>query len=275
MVTQRALLLRRTPFGESSLVVRLFTPDLGRVDLVAKGAYRMNSRFFAVLDWFHTLEVQFTPKALGLAPLASADWALRRGALAARPAAYRAGLTVLELCDAAARHGQPEPELFAQAEATLQHLHQGGLPAALDQVLFELRFLELLGIAPALAECAACGGPAPVLRGVDRVAFSAGSGGRLCAACAETARRSGMRVGTMPEAVLEAALMFPARPRNVLALAPPEPELLGRIQDLTGRYLDYHLESRLRSQHAFLSESNRNAPERGQPPRLGPVPSHP
>ncbi len=272
---RHALLLRRTPFGESSLVVQVLTPDLGRVDLVAKGAYRANSRFYAVLDWFHTLELSFPEKTQGLAPLSGADWGVRRKRISGDPTRFRSALTVLELASAAARQGSPEPTLFAATEATLQHLESGDLPPSLEQLLFELEFLQILGVAPALIDCAACGGSAPPIGPIPapanrtgaaqslrvRVPFSAGSGGRLCRACAESARRAGMRVGTMPADVLEAAHKLPDCSRDLLAYETPDPGLVQRILDFTGRYLDFHLESHLRCQSGFLSQPNRNAPD--------------
>ncbi len=269
-----ALLLRRTPFGESSLVVRLLTPDHGRVDLVAKGAYRPQSRLFATLDWFHTLEVDFRPQAQGLAPLRHADWAQRRPRIPLDRERYRAGLSMLELGEAAARVQQAEPELFAWVEEGLQSLESSTLSPMLELVRFELGFLEWLGIAPALNNCATCG-RAETATGSERAPFSAGSGGRLCPPCAQAARSAGMRVGTMPESVLDAAAQIPNRSPELLALAPPPPELLQRVLDLLGRFLDFHLESRLRSQGRFLAGSNRNAPERGPAPRLAPLPLRP
>ncbi|MCP5020953.1 MAG: DNA repair protein RecO [bacterium] len=269
-VPTQALLLRRTPFGESSLVVRLLTPDQGRVDLVAKGAYRTTSRFFAVLDWFHTLQVAFKPRAHGLAPLQSASWEKRRKQMTGLRARYVAGLTVLELCDVAAQPGSPEPQLFKLASRCLDHLNGGVLPADLELLIFEAHFLELLGVAPALMHCASCGEHADTPHGADRVPFSAGSGGRLCPTCARGARRSGRRVGTLPIQVLEAAHSIPSMVRNLLACTLPDEDLVLRIRDLHGRYLDYHLESRLRSQQTFLGTTHRNAPERGPAPSFAP-----
>ncbi len=56
----RALVLRRTPYGESSLVVQLLTEHEGRVHLLAKGAYRHTSRYFAVLDLFDSLDLEWS-----------------------------------------------------------------------------------------------------------------------------------------------------------------------------------------------------------------------
>ena len=59
IVRDRALLLKRYPFSESSLVVHLCTRDHGRIHLLAKGAYRPTSRYFAVLDFLDTLEIEW------------------------------------------------------------------------------------------------------------------------------------------------------------------------------------------------------------------------
>jgi DNA repair protein RecO (recombination protein O) len=253
----------------------LLTPDQGRVDLVAKGAYRTTSRFFAVLDWFHTLEVAFHPKPHGLAPLQKAEWLDRRKFLTGRRDRYVAALTVLELCDVAAQPGVPEPGLFELAVDCLDHLNGGVLPADLELVVFEAHFLNLLGVAPALLDCASCGGEAPPAPDSDRASFSAGAGGRLCAKCALAARRSGRRVGTLPVPVLEAAHNIPSTSRDLLACGLPDPDLVLRVRDLHGRYLDYHLESRLRSQQTFLGTTHRNAPEHGPAPVFSPhSPAH-
>ena len=53
-----ALVLRRFPYGESSLLVHLLTPGHGRISAIAKGAYRPSSGFWGVLDLFDTLRVR-------------------------------------------------------------------------------------------------------------------------------------------------------------------------------------------------------------------------
>ncbi|MEQ1893151.1 MAG: recombination protein O N-terminal domain-containing protein, partial [Planctomycetota bacterium] len=64
----RGLLLRRFPYGESSLVLHVLTRTHGRLALLAKGAYRPSSAYFAAFDLFDTLELSFgAPKGEGLA----------------------------------------------------------------------------------------------------------------------------------------------------------------------------------------------------------------
>ncbi|MCA9001636.1 MAG: DNA repair protein RecO C-terminal domain-containing protein, partial [Planctomycetes bacterium] len=210
----------------------------------------------------------------GLAPLQKAEWLERRRFIPDRRDRYVAALTVLELCDVAAQPGVPEPHLFPMALECLDHLNAGTLPADLELVLFEASFLAQLGVAPALLHCASCGEGAPPLEDSDRAHFSAGAGGRLCGACAQVARRSGRRVGTLPIPVLEAAHAIPSTPRDLLACGLPHSDLVLRVRDLHGRYLDYHLESRLRSQQTFLETTHRNSPEHGPSPQFSPPSIH-
>ena len=53
-VRDDALILRRFSFGETSLVVQVLTREHGRVHLIARGAYRPKSRYYAALDLFDT-----------------------------------------------------------------------------------------------------------------------------------------------------------------------------------------------------------------------------
>ncbi len=262
----RALLLRRTPYGESSLVVHLLTPSRGRVHLLAKGAYRPTSGFFAVLDLFDTLELEWSERPttdLGLLRAARID--RRRRRVTEDLEAYRSALAALELCDLAARSGPGQGSLFPLLEGTLDALDRRSWPLDALLIVYELRFLADLGLAPALERCAACGGAAPPVRR-GRAAFSAGAGGRLCGTHADEARAAGRRVGTLPEPVLTAAAGLARRSPGDEAPAPVlSRDLSERLRDFVGRFLDYHLETRPRSHRAFLAAANRNAPELGAP----------
>ncbi|MBL8862107.1 MAG: recombination protein O N-terminal domain-containing protein [Planctomycetes bacterium] len=275
-VRDRALVLERHPWSESSLVVHVATAAHGRVHLVARGAYRPGSRFYCVLDLFDTLELEWNQVAgRELLDLRAGDLARRRKHVAATLPTYKAGVTVLELLALASRFGPPDALLFARAEATLDALDllgasalEDALPAApktaalpssadVELARFELAYLAHLGFAPALVTCAACAGPAPAERG--RVPFSAGAGGRLCARCAEEGRARNLRVGTLPLGVLEDAERLESGTWPVDAA----PERIVRARDWIERFLDYHLETRPRSHRSFLSAPNRNAPRTG------------
>lgn len=259
-VRDRALLLRRFPYGESSLVCHALTREHGRLHVLAKGAYRPTSRYYAALDLFDTLELEWsaTP-GRELSNLVAAEIETRRAAIPRSLAAFDAGVTALELAGLGAPEGHANPELFDTLGAALDALAAGVAPAA-ALVEFELAFLHNLGLAPALAACASCGGAAPPLEPEGepwaRVAFSASSGGRLCSACAIAARAAGRRVGTLPAPVLERADALLAGRVRAAELSGDE---LERVRDFVARFLEVHLESRPTSYKRFLAAPNRNA----------------
>lgn len=257
----RALIVRRFAYGESSLVVHALTREHGRVHLLAKGAYRLRSRLFGVLDLFDTLELAWSERpAVELSNLEEADLLERRHRIAHGLESYRCALTVLELAGLAAPERAACRELFELARASLDEL-SGTRPPLLALVEFELALLHNLGLAPALEHCASCGGAAPATQAPEpaapRVEFSAASGGRLCADCARRARESGGRVGTMPLDVLEfaAALRSPS-----VARAAPDAQL-ERVHDFTARFLRHQLDCQPKSYRVFLSAPHRNRRE--------------
>ena len=270
----RALILRRFPFGETSLVLHVVTREHGRVHLLAKGAYRPKSRFWCVLDLFDTLNLEWShAKQRELQLLQAGSIADRRHKIASDLHRYRAALTALELSELGAQEAQPCPELFDLLSRTLDRMLPEGPSPDLALVVFELAFLGNLGLSPALSGCAACGGPAPPAippstqttpPAEGRVAFSAGAGGRLCERCAAEARRSGRRVGTLPTRVLDNA----RRLSQDGALGSGEVLEAGELEslrDFVARFLEYHLQGRPKSYREFLRAPNRNQPRRALP----------
>lgn len=238
------LVLRRFPFGESSLVVQVLTPEHGRLSLLAKGAYRPSSGFFAVLDLFDTLELAWNERPAGeLGLLTAGAVRVRRAGIAAQVERYRAGLALLELAGLAAREGHEERDLFRWLVQALDCLERGPGDPLLVRVAFDLAFLSAAGLAPALARCAACG-QRPAGRG-RRVAFAAGAGGRLCPRCEREARASGRAVESLPLNVLRVAESLMAATPAMLEHTRLDPELAERLRLFVDRFLRYHLEDRL------------------------------
>lgn len=255
-------------------MVHALTRRHGRIAALARGAHRPTSGYFAVLDLFDTLELAWRPRRGGaLAELSRGALHTRRHRLARDPSRYRAALAALELAELGSRPGQPEPQLFGLLERALDRLAEGRASPLAARLAFELAFLDLHGLLPALGRCAACGraAPPPDPR-QPRVAFSAGAGGRLCPPCAAEAKAAGRRVGTLPLDTLEAAAAALDAERRG---APPpalEEELAVRTLDWVGRFTGYHLEDRPRSHRAFLAAPDRNArtPAAGRNPRPHP-----
>ena len=250
-VRDRALLLRRFPYGESSLVVHALTREHGRVALLAKGAYRPTSGYFAVLDLFDSLELTWSPRAEGLGLLLEAGILVRRRSLSTSLPAFHAALGVLELTGLALQEHQGDPRLHELAESFLDALAARGAAPGLLAVAHDLKFLRDVGLAPALTACAACGARAPrtpptpsTAETAARVDFAPGAGGRLCPPCAAEARSSGRRILALPLNVLGAADSLMASPVEALGRLRMAPELLAAVRSFVQGFLETHLETR-------------------------------
>lgn len=75
LCVSRCIILRKTPFQESSLIVAGISPDYGRVDFLLKGARSVHKRKFPEAELFREFQIQFreAKNADGLANLVSAD----------------------------------------------------------------------------------------------------------------------------------------------------------------------------------------------------------
>lgn len=148
---QSALLLHARPFRDGSLLVELFTAEVGRLGAVARGVggqRRSAAERRALLQPFQPLWVSW----YGRGELKTMQQLEARAApLPLRGRALFSGLYLNELLSRLLQREDPHPQLFADYEEALQQLAEG---EPLDLVLrrFELRLLEGLGYGFSLTE---------------------------------------------------------------------------------------------------------------------------
>ncbi|HRR28232.1 MAG TPA: DNA repair protein RecO [Victivallales bacterium] len=61
----QAIVLRKVPYSESSLIISCLTPDYGRLDLMVKGARRIQKKKYPEFDIFNELQVFFVESLSG------------------------------------------------------------------------------------------------------------------------------------------------------------------------------------------------------------------
>jgi DNA repair protein RecO (recombination protein O) len=159
-----AFVLHRWNWSESSLIVDLFTRELGRVVVAAKGARRPYSQLRPVLLPFQRLTVSIgrgdAAEAAEVLPLRGAEWA--GGRPMAGGETLMSGFYVNELLMRLLARHDPHPRLFDAYADTLSSLDTGddaGAQAALRS--FELLLLREIGMLPDL------GVVTPTQRAVD------------------------------------------------------------------------------------------------------------
>ena len=178
-----ALVLRSLEIFETSLVVNLFTRELGKVSALAKGGRRLKGPFSGGLDLLGVSDIVLLHKGTEALDLLTEAAPLERfDSFRHDLAALYAGFYVAELLSELTDSHDPHPKLFDGAIVTLRHL---GDPVLRDCRLFrfELACLRELGHMPALDDCVHCGNRVEIVPRGDRYAFGLAAGGLICPSC--------------------------------------------------------------------------------------------
>jgi DNA repair protein RecO (recombination protein O) len=240
----QALLLRAVDFGESDLIVRLLTPETGRLTAIAKGARRSRRRFPGSLDLFNQLRVQVErSRRRGMARLEHAVLLSPFLALRADPRRFALACYLAELLDRLApEDGAPGDarRLFAFALGALQVLERAR-PQPELRLLLELRVLDALGLRPELGRCVRCGKPLPA---EGRVGFHVPDGGVVCGSCLPRSEGAlPLHLGTLR--ALQQGLRFDLERIDRIALGPAA---RSEARALLERFHRFHVGVELKSE---------------------------
>lgn len=177
------VVLRTQKLGEADRIVTLLCRRSGRVRAVAKGVRRTKSRFGGRLEPFTYVDV-LVHNGRTLDVITQAEVIRPYGApLAGDYARYTAGTAMLETAERLTPvEKEPALRQFLLLIGGLRTLGETGENAREPRLVLDaylLRSLAVAGYAPALEECAKCGGSL----GRPLVAFAVAAGGMVCAAC--------------------------------------------------------------------------------------------
>jgi len=152
--TERAhgIILRTRPLTETSLIVNWLTPDFGRISTVAKGARRTKSPYRGKLDLFYEADFSFQRSrrselhTLREVVLCETNAPLRTELGYVQQASY--GSTLIEQTTEAQT---PLPEIY-ELFCGFIHALPKQPPKPRTVFAFELKLLQILGLAPDIGE---------------------------------------------------------------------------------------------------------------------------
>ncbi|MDO4629521.1 MAG: DNA repair protein RecO [Planctomycetia bacterium] len=244
-----AIVLRTTDFSETSMVVTFYTRENGKISCLAKGARRLKNPFDTAMDAMNICRILYYPKNGDVLQLVTEAKLIERFRADSTVAIY-AGFHVVQLLDHFTENFNPQSALFDLTKIVLKDILSldnvcrsatlAEPPEKLSRCLFhyELRLLELVGLAPSLYECPGCGEKVEIRRGGKRVAFSVADGGVLCAHC-----RPGRRgvISLSPEALGALRLLASPEERYWKRLQLSQ-KTLGEIRGVWNQFLTYQME---------------------------------
>jgi len=232
----QGIVLSTWDFRETDRLLHILTPSRGKITAIAKGVRKAHSSLrsgtqrlclarFLLYDGRSIATVTQCQVEEFFAPLRSNLERLLT-------ACYLA-----EIAEVSVPAGQASPEMFDLLRRSLDLLTRENPPMVARA--FEARALRVLGFAPRLEACSACGGP--LAEGL--IPFAPGAGGALCGRC-------GSQYGAEYRVSREALAVW----RN---LASAGGSHLGRLKisarcrrelaEILPAYLEYYLDRRLKS----------------------------
>ncbi len=183
------LLLTKVDYRDSDLIVSFFTPGLGRVSALARGARSSRRRFGGVLEPMHTLRLHLDERATSeLMILKEASISQPRTLLVSSLDRLQAAGRALNWVRQGAPQHTEERELFESLSQLLDRLNGPNEAQQEQQNLaeFGLFLLSALGFGLHLRQCVRCSKPCTP----GQAAYvDARRGGLVCRSCGGAAKK--------------------------------------------------------------------------------------
>lgn len=155
IIRTEAFVLRTMKYGETSLIVTLFTRAKGKITVMAKGARRPKSTFGASLQPMAYTQVVFYYKPTrSLQTLSESALVEPHHALARSLEKITIGLRIVELLRALLEEEAPQPAVFNLTRDVLRRLDAADARAGNLWPYFQLRMAAALGLAPSVERAA-------------------------------------------------------------------------------------------------------------------------
>lgn len=246
-----AIVLRHSDWGEADRLLWLFTRELGKVQVVAKGVRKARSRKAGHLEPFTRVELLLAyGRDLPIVTQAEAKdayLALREDLVRVGYAAY-----VIELLDRFTYEEGENIGLYRLLNETLSRINRES-DTAFAVHYYEVRLLDLVGFRPQLLQCVNCGNE---IKAEDQF-FSFEKGGVICPTCG--VKEPGVRPVSMP--ALKILRHFQRSNYAEAQRARLSSAVDRELENLMGSYLTYLLERGLNTPE-FLRQVKRIAEKR-------------
>ena len=243
-----AVVLKKVAYRDADLIVTLFVEGHGKLSAIARGARRSRRRFAGALELFVVSNVVVSPPRRGeLWSLTSADVVDSYADIAGDIAAFCHGNYAVELILELTGHAQPDDQILGLLRELYRELATQGAHVAVMRA-FEIRLLDILGLAPVVEHCVQCrGGPDN-----EDWSWDVGRGGSVCSRCSSPGATTGRRRAS---AAARSLLLAGRRAPSLAAMTSHgvDPVAAGQARDMMLDSLHAHIGKPLRSV-AFIEQ---------------------
>lgn len=175
LAADQGIVLKTQDHAETDRIAVVLSESRGRLDLLAKGARRLDEAAGAALDVLNVVELVYYQRRSDLHLLREASIIRTFPGIRADLARLESALSLVGWALSLVPKELPEPRAFRLTLSFLIAL-EGGFPPAIAPLAYGLRLLSLFGYRPHLKGCLGCGSEGELTWSPER-------GGLLCRAC--------------------------------------------------------------------------------------------
>ncbi|RXI99412.1 DNA repair protein RecO [Anaerobacillus alkaliphilus] len=235
------IVIRTTDYGEANKILTLYTRELGKIGVMARGAKRPKSRLSSISQLFTHGHYVFQ-RTSGLGVLNQGEMVmsfrdLRADIFLTAYAAY-----IVELLDRLTEQHEINPYLYELLYQTLHYIDEGQDYEILTRI-FEVKMLRVAGIGLHVDGCAHCGASE------GEFSFSIKEGGFLCHRCWHVDERN-LKIQPNTAKLLRLFYHFDL---NRLGSISVKPETKEELKTILEAYFDEYSGLHLKSKR-FLSQ---------------------
>jgi DNA repair protein RecO (recombination protein O) len=237
-----AVVIRLSDLGEADKILTIFTPNFGKLRVVARGVRKVTSRLAGHVELF-TRAQMLLAKARNLDIVTQSETVDAYRPLHDDLSRIAHASYASELLDALAPDALENYPVYRLLTETFALLSEDPQP---DRVLrwYELQLLGYMGYAPELNQCVQCRGEiTPTTNG-----FSAPQGGVVCASCRKVGIGRDLSVNA-----LKLLRQMQRNPFSALSRVRLDADLKDELTAVMQSYITYILERELRSAHFVKS----------------------
>lgn len=155
----RAYVLSTKQYGESDLIVSLFSLEKGKIRVIAKGAKKSQKRFVNVFEPCSLIQAQImAPRYSGLYLITEAQLIKNYTSIALDPLKFIHANLAIELVDLWCREEDNNSRVFYLLNWFLMQLEKMNLSIELARIslFFQIKILVLSGYCPDIKKCIEC-----------------------------------------------------------------------------------------------------------------------
>jgi len=157
LIKTEAIIIKSLNWSDTSKIVSLYTKDLGRIDVIAKGVRRKNHQYATIIESLNHIEiVLYVSEKRDLQNLGNITVINNFNSMRLDLDRMSVGYAILELLDTFFQTGEGDPVFFGFLICQFEALNAESQPLVVLWY-FILKLLSYLGFKPHFEKCNSCG----------------------------------------------------------------------------------------------------------------------